>query len=276
MTAKKCFHPAIILSVLAGLLLSAGLSAQIAYNEGDQKLRETYKRANPLYLKANKFLGKNDLKQAEAKAMECLALMPEHANATFLIAQLQLKRQEFPKALETIVKAKENFKLMAGLITFTHQEYMDSLRSRIEGLEQAKNNYEEILAALGQNTTARAQYEGHLVKVNAQIDAVRNQLREPIPQTFDIPSDYHYIHGNILFRLRRHSEAVEQYNRAIEADPTHSNAYNNLSLALFSLNRFDEAMDCLIRAEAAGAKVNPDFKKALTEKIAQKTPAPAG
>ncbi len=276
MTSKNSSYPAIVFTLLLILLLSAGLSAQIAYNEGDQKMREAYKRANPLYLKANKFLAKNDLKQAEQKALECLAIMPEHANATYLIAQMQMKRQEFPQALETIVKAKENFKLMAGLITFTHQEYMNSLRSKIEGLEQAKANYEEMLSALGQNNTSRAKYEGHLVKVDAQIDAIRNQLREPIPQTFSIPADYHYIHGNILFRLRRFAESVEQYTQAIEADPTHSNAYNNLSLALFSLNRYDEAMDCLIRAETAGAKVNPEFKKALTEKIQQQTPPPAG
>lgn len=251
------------------LLTAAVLSAQITYNEGDQKMQQNYKRANPLYLKAEKALAKNDAAKAEKLATECLEIMPEHANATFLLAQLYLKKQDFPKALETIIKAKENFKIMSQLVTFTHQEYMNSLRERIEGLEVAKSNMQEALSNMPPNSTGRAQYEGQLTKIQGQIDIVRNQLKEPIPQTFDIPANFHYIHGNVLFKMRRYSEAAEQYTHAINADPTHSNAYNNLSLVLFSLQKFDEALDCLIRAESAGAKVNPEFKKAVSEKASK-------
>lgn len=253
--------------LMVTIAFSTSLTAQIGYNDTDQNLRQNYKRANPLYLKAEKAFAQNDLTKAEELVNKCLALMPEHANATFLLAQLQLKQQNFPLALETMIQAKERFKVMSQLVTFTHQEYMNSLREKIEGLEQSRENMENALSALPANSTSRAQYEGQLAKVRAQIDSVQNQLKDPIPQTYDTPANYHYIHGNILFRLRRLSEAEEQYNNAIKADPTHSNAYNNLSLVFFSLNRFTDAMDCLIRAESAGAKINPDFKKALQEKI---------
>jgi tetratricopeptide (TPR) repeat protein len=69
--------------------------------------------------------------------------------------------------------------------------------------------------------------------------------------------------------MRRYNEAAEEYKQATTIDPTHSNAYNNLSLVYHSLGRYREAFDCLIMAESAGARVNPDFKKALQEKLPQ-------
>ena len=54
---------------------------------------------------------------------------------------------------------------------------------------------------------------------------------------------------------------------ALRLNPGHGNAYNNLALAWFSLGKYQEALDCFLRADAAGVKVNPDFKRAVEAKI---------
>ena len=52
----------------------------------------------------------------------------------------------------------------------------------------------------------------------------------------------------------RHAEAVEQYRRALEADPKFTDALHGLSRALQDLNRIDEAIEVAKRI----SEIDPD------------------
>jgi tetratricopeptide (TPR) repeat protein len=123
----------------------------------------------------------------------------------------------------------------------------------------------QILASLSR--TSKNESSAATREIDQNILVINSRLSTPIPPTYEIPADYYYIHGNALFQLGRRADAEVQYREAIRIDPTHGNAYNNLALVLFSMGRFQEALDCLVRAEASGAKINPDFKRDLEAKI---------
>ncbi|MDD8013584.1 MAG: tetratricopeptide repeat protein [Acidobacteriota bacterium] len=252
----------IVLAILSMAVLALPLFSQKGFNMDENELVLSYKRANPLYLDGEKQFSKGNLDKAEKKLLEALALMPEHADASYVLAQVQLKRKDFPKALALIIDAEKHYASISRFRTFTHQQYLDRLRQQRQNLEDMKN---QILANLSR--TSKSESSAATREIDQNILVINSRLSTPIPPTYEIPADYYYIHGNALFQLGRRADAEVQYREAIRVDPTHGNAYNNLALVLFSLGRFQEALDCLQRAEAAGVKINPDFKRDLEAKI---------
>ncbi|MCP5106577.1 MAG: tetratricopeptide repeat protein [bacterium] len=78
-----------------------------------------------------------------------------------------------------------------------------------------------------------------------------------------VPANYFYSHGNILYKLKRYKESIQQYVEVIRRDPNHGGAYNNLANLFYLAGKKDTASLCLNQAEACGFKVNPRFKKVL-------------
>ena len=62
----------------------------------------------------------------------------------------------------------------------------------------------------------------------------------------DLAQKY-YRRGNTYSNLQRHEEAVEEYRKAISADPSFSEAIRSLANTYFYLERFDEAKPLLAR-----------------------------
>lgn len=248
-------------------MLALPLLAQKDFNMDEKKLVERFKRAKPFYLDGNKQFIKGNLDKAEKNLIEALAIMPEYAKAAFVMAQVQLKRKQLPEALATITAAEKNYTANTQFRTFTYQDYLDRLRQQKQELEAQRAQIMEKMSRVpasqaSRNTNSEAtQVTDQLIK---QIDS---RLNSPIPPTSEVPADYFYIHGNVFYQMGRPLEAAGQYREAIRMDPAHGSAYNNLALVLFSLGKFQEALDCLDNAGAAGAKVNPDFKKAVEAKI---------
>ena len=250
--------------------LALPLLAQKDFNMDEKKLVENFKRAKPFYLDGNKQFIKGNLDKAEKNLLEALAIMPEHAEAAYVMAQIHLKRKQLPEALASITAAEKNYTANTQFRTFTYQDYLDRLRQQKQDLEAQRAQIMDSLSRMpasqeNRNTNTDAtRVTDQLIK---QIDA---RLNSPIPPTSEVPADYFYIHGNIYYQMGRPLEAAAQYREAIRLDPAHGSAYNNLALVLFSQGKFQEALDCLDNAAAAGAKVNPDFKKAVEAKITTK------
>ena len=257
----------VTLGILGLAMLALPLLAQTNFNMDEKRLIESHKRANPLYLDGARLFAKGDLDKAEKKLQDALAIMPEHADASYVLAEVQLKRKDLPRALALILDAMKNYAFIANFHTFTHQQYLDRLRQQRQSLEAQRleilDNLSRLPARSRPDSTPGTQ------AIARSIQEIDQRLSQPIPPTFEIPADYHFIHGNVLFQMGKRADAEASYQEAIRLDPSHGRAYNNLALVLFSLGRYHEALDCLLRAEGAGVKVNPEFKRDLIAKIPQ-------
>ena len=263
------------LRMVAGLLL--GMMALLAspwplfgqkdFNVDEKKLIDTFKRANPFYLSGAELFAKGKLDMAEKKLLECLNTMPGHADASYLLAQIHLRRKELSLALEAINTAEKNYAANARFQNFSHQDYLDRLRQQREGLEAQRTQIErKIQAMAGSSNPEKGRLEQEVQLFVQSIREIDRRLNSPVASAIEVPADYFYIHGNVLFQSGSPVGAAAQYREAIRLDPRHGNAYNNLALALFSLGKHREALDYLLQAEAAGVKVNPEFKKAIETK----------
>lgn len=82
---------------------------------------------------------------------------------------------------------------------------------------------------------------------------------------FAIPAAYYFVEGNCLLRLHRNAEAREQYPKAIQADPKHTESWNNLAYLWFLDHDLTKARETLQKAEAMGVSLNPALKQAILE-----------
>jgi len=74
----------------------------------------------------------------------------------------------------------------------------------------------------------------------------------------------------ILGSLAKPRASYEYYRQALKIDPTHGNASNNLASLYYMIKKYDKALYYLNQAEANGADINPDFKKALLKAMKDK------
>jgi tetratricopeptide (TPR) repeat protein len=260
-----------VIGLLFMTVLAPPLLGQKDFNMEEKKMIECYKRANPLFLEGAKQFTKGNLDKAEKKLLAALSIMPEHADACYVMAQLHLKRKALPEALAAIIRAEKNYISITRLHTFTYQTYLDKLRQQRQDLGERLQKVKEALSRWPISSSnpdpLRDRLENEEQSLNQNILSVDARLNSPIPPTFEVPADYFYIHGNALYQLRRPVEAAAKYQEAIHLDPRHGKAYNNLALVTFSQGKFREALDCLVQAEASGAEVNADFKKAVESKV---------
>ena len=256
---------AILALGIAGLLLALPLAAQKDFNQAEKEAIEKYKRARPYFLKGGEYLEKGKLDKARKEAETSLKIFPEYAEAHLLMAELGYQRGEYDEALQEIETAKRDFTAFSKLYTFTYQEYLDRLRDQRDDKESYINQL-SVAASEAKSNADRQRIEAQISRAKQEMTVIDSRLNDPIPQTLEVPAEFHYIHGNILFKLKRFGEARDQYQAAVQADPRHAKACNNLISIHFASGDQVGALKLLEQAEANGVTVNEKLKKAILDK----------
>jgi Flp pilus assembly protein TadD len=83
-----------------------------------------------------------------------------------------------------------------------------------------------------------------------------------------IPAELSLALGSAHFRRGEREPAEESYRAALRTNNGLGAAHNNLAFICMITGRLDEARKHLRQAEEAGFRVDPGFKKDLSEKIA--------
>ncbi|TET70848.1 MAG: tetratricopeptide repeat protein [Candidatus Aminicenantes bacterium] len=264
---KKKKKKIIIYSFILILFLGTpSLFGQKDYTREERQLFQRYKIANSYFKKGKKNFLKEDFRKAEKELKKCLKRMPEHSGAYFFLSQISYKWGNLERSLEEIENAKKNY------------AYIDKVKANIEQLyilelQELKMQKQEKLGLLreslsrAQSALERSQIEAGIGTLEADIGTISSQLSRPLPSLEQMPVDYFYFHGNILLKLKRYKEADSQYQEAIKINPQHGDAYNNLASLYYMAKQYQKALDYLKQAEANGAKINPEFKKAVLKAI---------
>ena len=270
MTHRSC----VIVFAAAGLaLLASAAPAQIGFKQDERAMVQKYKASNAKLEEAKSLFAKGKIDKAEAKIKDCLGIFPKNADARCLQAQIELKRGALEPALASIEGAESSFVEIGQLYSYTHQEMMNDLREQRNKVEESIRAGEEAVSRLRSQPRSEAQAlalydaEGRLQADRNLIGQIDRQLQNPVPQTMPVPAGYHFIHGNILFKMKRLSDAAAEYQETIRVDPDHGNAYNNLASIYFVAGQYQKALDFLNQAEARGVKINPAFKKDLEQRL---------
>jgi tetratricopeptide (TPR) repeat protein len=251
--------------VAVGLLLALPLAAQKDFNQSEKEMLAKYKQARTHFLKGGEYLKKGKLDKAQKEAATSLAILPQYADARLLGAELGYQRGQYEEALKEIETAKSDFVTVKDLYAFSYQEHLARLRDQRDEMEKYVQDM-SAGASDKSSSAGRNPAQAAISKARQDIAEIDRKLHEPIPQTLEVPAEFHYIHGNILFKLKRFGEARDQYQAAVKADPRHGNAWNNLVSIHFAGGDPAGALKLLEEAEANGVTVNEKLKKAVLEK----------
>ncbi|MCP4153371.1 MAG: MBL fold metallo-hydrolase, partial [bacterium] len=106
-------------------------------------------------------------------------------------------------------------------------------------------------------------------ELDMEIDEEEAILKETSPSKNYILSDYCFFQGNILLRLKRPGDARLLYLQTIDLNPLHKNAYSNLTNIYFLSKQYQQAFDCLNRAEQNDIAIKPGLKAAVLKAVGQ-------
>ena len=96
----------------------------------------------------------------------------------------------------------------------------------------------------------------------ASVEAAKKGCPEPT-------SEYFRVHGDVLAGTKSSNDAVMQYHEALRLEPASAGAANGLARVFFVSRRYEQARAVLRNAEAAGAAVDAELKRAIEEKLAK-------
>lgn len=263
--AKNALRSAALALAAAGLLLAAPLAAQKDFSQSEKEMLAKYKQARAHFLKGGENLKKGKLDKAERDADNSLGILPRYADARLLKAEIGYQRGRYEEALTEITIAKDDFVTVKDLYAFSYQDYLERLREQRDDLENYIKDMSTNVSDKG-SSQGRNPAQAAISKARQDIAEIDRKLHEPIPQTMEIPAEFHYIHGNILFKLKRFAEARDQYQAAVKANPRHANAWNNLLSIHFASGDQAGTLRLLEEAETNGVQVNEKLKQAILGK----------
>ncbi len=247
-----------------GLALCA-LIRIVSAQDKDVALLNEYSRLSDRIDKAAAAFKRGDLDKCEKEVLFCLEKLPQHHEAHLLMSQVFSKRGEYPGALEHIRAAEDGYLKLTEAIAVVEQKRKKAQTDSVANLIDDVQDYASADSATKNRGSCQPdRYSKALEDAkNKLVKEGRWNEKDPAQMMTQVPADYHYLHGNCLFRLKRLPEAEAEYRLAVRINPAFGDAYNNLINILFMEKRLDEARALLAQAEAHKAPVHPGLKKAV-------------
>jgi tetratricopeptide (TPR) repeat protein len=259
----------VVSMVLALLIGSNGNFAQErhVFNQDDF---DKFELAQRLCYKGEQLFNKGKYKKAEKVFADCLKKFPEYANADYYLGRICYERKDYASALKHIENARNNFKTISDLNVSFYLQYLEKLREQQAEAEEYLMQLKESLASFpavvessSEQGKRKRNTEDEISRAESNINLIKTRLAKPVPEALEMPVDYYYVHGNILFRLKKYKEALARYHQTVKKDPKHGNAYNNLANLYFMAKQYKRALFYLEKAESAGVNVNEKFRSAI-------------
>ena len=255
--------------VLGGavLLSPRPCQAQAELRSLDAQQVEKYKGVTIAYDKALAALDKKDKDGALDALSICFSNVPDFPDGHFLMAKILYGEKEFTRALGEIEKAEAGHEKVADLRELMAKNRRSVLQDRVKQKEEAIRGQEELLPrALPEE---RLRVLGKISQLQGERDTLLREIQTPSGGPVPVPARYTFLHGNILLRLDRPSEAVAQYEAALAVEPDHGHAANNLASLYYTAGQHAKALEVVSAARKAGGEVNPELAKAIETALAR-------
>lgn len=247
-------HVFILLLGLLATTLSTG-----AEPAGDTTIFLRYSALNGQVGLASRAVAARHFEEARRLLEPCLIQVPDHFEAHYLLARMAYEDRDFAGALSHLERSERS---LAEL----DRKYRDELAAQAAQAEAEKlatqssldNLYARGADPSGCSAILFQVKQSHLAYLEAKKGNIYNS-----ENPFETPADYHFLHGNCLYRLGRKDEAMAQYRLVVRQDRAYTNAWNNLISIQWEARAYAEARADLDRAEAAHVAIRSDLKKAV-------------
>jgi Tfp pilus assembly protein PilF len=248
------------------LALALVCAAQQATPPTEDEILQRFEPAEALYLRALDYFQRQNLAASRVEVEKCLGLMPEHAEAHYLLARIYARLGADRRALSQVDKAETYFDYLAKV----RSREQEKKRMEIRGLRDDQN---ALLAELKENlvqcsdASLRRRILTQIQEVEKIRDSLNDRLAFPLPPEPRIPADFYSFHGDILRRLNKPEQAEVEFRKAILADPMRIDSYNRLARFHFDCGRPGKALEILEQAELMGLAVDEKLKRSVLKAL---------
>ncbi len=242
--------------LLLGICLD--LAAPLPAQSKDFTIFPRYNALTSTLDEVDRLVSSRKFEEARARLKPCLAKVPDHFEAFYYLALMAYETKDYDQALAYVERSKASLAELDRLYQ-TEMGALNASQDRREELLEGALQHKD--RGMGANNCS----EGDVLALKLAISLEKHK-RGPMLGTvtpFSTPKEYHFLHGNCLFRLGRYPEARSQYEAALRADPRYGHAWNNLINLLRLEGKLDQARACLQEAEAAHVAVSPELAKAV-------------
>ena len=252
-----------LFQILLPVLLIVAISGGILASTSDEVVSiDRFPLANKHYQKGKSAFANHSYRKAEKELDKCIELFPAHAQAHLLAAQLYYQQSRYEMAERHILAAKANYGKLLDILT--DMRMYRSNRQKAErimlrsALQQMESSYDQYDCKKGISRM--------MSSVQNQMDSIDSGELQKTASKRQIPADYWYIHGNILYKNKRFQEAIEQYNQTLEIAPYHSGALNNLCALYYITGQYSKAWQSIQNGKFGGASINEKLEASIREK----------
>ncbi len=232
------------------------------------KERFEFKKATQFFANGKSLFDKKKYEKSLEYFSKCIKQLPIHADAYFYTSQIQYISEKYPEALKSIENAEDYFKKFAAIKTNTQLEYFDQLREEKQKIESDLIDLKAKLANTRSTSTSnKTALENAIEFASNNLSLIQERLKNQIPEVMKTPANYYFVHGNIYRKLKKYTESYEQYLKAVEIDPGHGEALNNLATLSFMAKKFKEALYFINQAEIKKLKINKKLKEAIENSL---------
>ncbi len=240
-------------------------------SSADGQNRRDVRRAEDLVRDGNTAFNRKDYRDAIAKYAEAIVLVPNNSTAHFWKGMGHFYLDEPAMAIQELDRAESlgferpiDIYRVRWRIHFANQSQDLALRDVNAGLALDPENADMLLAKADMDfageryADAKVAYERvlprvtnnadihlNLAKIHYQLGDVQQQSAsalEALAKGTAKPGDAYLLLGNAFQNQRRYPEAIDNYQRALTADPKNYEIYRSLADLYRVQNRFDDAI----------------------------------
>ena len=250
------------LCVIPVLAFSALRGAQTPTPE---EALERLQASNRHYTAGLEAFEKGEFDKAASALQAGLEKLPQHALASYYLANISYIRKDFSAALDHIEIALANFEAMRALSTLADEQKLkqvDSVRATLERMWDSTNSCRDSRAIeFGED------------RLESEEFSLERAARKREEMFGRMKAHYTYFQGNILFQLNLISDAFRCYEEAVRLNPLHADAHNNLIAIAFLAQQYGTAQSLLEKAEAQGLEeaLNLELKERLFKALGRST-----
>ncbi|MFN6109626.1 MAG: tetratricopeptide repeat protein [Planctomycetota bacterium] len=187
-----------------------------------------------------------------------LKLRPNDQRVLLARAQAELAIQQFDAAVEDANEALQldvletDAYLVRAAVFHARQDYSAGL-SEIEHALKLDNRYPPAYLLRGKLQVGLAQF-------SEALDDFSRALELLSPEETRLRGEAHYFRGTTRFELQQFREAVTDFEQAIRCQPAHAGAWVWLANAKSKLGQWNEAVQFLLRAQAAQPNLARNYR----------------
>lgn len=211
---------------------------------------EKYRLAAPVFDQGKQLFLEGQGEQAKAIFLQCISLFPAHAEANFYLARIHFDKEEYPTALRYIQTAETHTPILARFLERAQQDHAEKLNAQKAQLQ------EELYNASEQETVDR---------LKKDIKVIDQWLQQPVAGIGLLNIRMNYLHGSIMFHMKRYTEARDLLRKVVDKNPKYKEALKHLIISHFMVREFDAALSAIDLSERELQAGYPALKKMIKE-----------